>query len=228
MGKPFNISQQLYLYFFIAFVIVLTSLSTIPVAALTGSIGNARMILRVEAGDVIEKCVLVKNVNDQEVQIEVSASGELAQDIIFKEKDFIISAHEEKNACFTLPIKKEGTSETKILVAFNSLGEGSGIGLSSTVIVIAKENRGFFDGLFGNDEESDEENSIDINYDETNSDALFFKGISLKIIFVSLSTITLTVILIGLLFFYKKKNVLHITTSHESIKQKKERKIKDE
>jgi len=45
------------------------------VYAITGSIGNARMILRVDQGDRIERSILVKNVNDVSLNIELSAGG---------------------------------------------------------------------------------------------------------------------------------------------------------
>ena len=46
------------------FIILILISSISLVHAITGSIGNARMVLRVNVGDTIEKYILVKNVND--------------------------------------------------------------------------------------------------------------------------------------------------------------------
>ncbi len=106
------------------------------VLAITGSIGNARMILQVQTGEEIEKYVLVKNVNEVPVDINLSASGDLADSVNIKDKQFKLNAGEEKKAVFTIKANKPGTTETQINVAFTP-EEGHGVGLSSTVIVVA-------------------------------------------------------------------------------------------
>ena len=67
------------------FIIILMLSFVSSVYAITGSIGNARMILRPEIGDSIEKSILVKNVNDIAVDIELSITGDLVEDIKIKE-----------------------------------------------------------------------------------------------------------------------------------------------
>ena len=114
------------------------------VLAITGSIGNARMILRAETGDKIEKYILVKNVNDVASDVEVFASGDLEEYIDIKDNEFTLSPGGEKKAYFTIRVKKAGTTETKINVMFKP-EQGNGVGLSSTVIVIAKDDGGWFD-----------------------------------------------------------------------------------
>lgn len=108
------------------------------VLAITGSIGNARMILRAKTGDKIEKYVLVKNINDVPLNIKLFATGDLEKDIKLNEEEFRLEAGEEKKAYFTIKVTKEGTTETKINVQF-SPDDGPGVGLSSTVIVISGE-----------------------------------------------------------------------------------------
>ena len=221
MGKPFTHLHRFYLYFSMSVFIILLSLS--PIVALTGSIGNARMVLRVQAQDTIEKCILVKNINNEDVKIEVSVSGELADDIILKEKSFIIPAQKEKNTCFTLTVPKEGTTESKINIKFISLVDGNGVGLSSTIIVVAGKEESFFDSIFGNDA-GNETGSANPTENEP-----FFDRLPLKFIIISISTIILAVILIGLLLvLYRKKKTPEAAHFSESTKLKKERKITHE
>ena len=119
--------------------------SPVFVSAITGSIGNARMILRAETGDEIEKYVLVKNVNDVAIDVQISVSGDLAEHIDIQDESFTLEAGDEKKAYFTVDVKKSGTSESKINVQFTPVDGGNGVGLSSTVIVIAEgDDSGWF------------------------------------------------------------------------------------
>jgi len=104
---------------------------------ITGSIGNSRMILRLNTGDQIEKSVRVINVNDVSVEINISVTGDLQQDITLKDESFILGPGEEKKAYFTIDVKESGTTETSINVQFSPVDGKNGVGLSSTVIVIA-------------------------------------------------------------------------------------------
>ena len=115
------------------------------VSAITGSIGNGRMILRPEIGEKVEKYVRVINNNDVGVEIEVFASGDLAEDIAVIDDKFTLNAGEEKKAYFTINIKKGGKTESKINVKFTPIDGENGVGLSSTVIIIPE----------GSEEESD-------------------------------------------------------------------------
>jgi len=106
------------------------------VLAITGSIGNARMILKLQTGEEIEKYILVKNVNEVPVDINISVTGDLAKYVNVKDKEFTLKAGEEKKAYFTIKATKPGTTETQVNVAFTP-EDGRGVGLSSTVIVVA-------------------------------------------------------------------------------------------
>ena len=115
-------------------------MSTISVYALTANIGNARMVLRANVGDTIEKTILVKNINNESIELSVYPSGELGSDITVKDTNFTLAPGEEKNARFTIKVTKEGTTESKINVKFYSPSEKKGVGLSSTVILIVNSS----------------------------------------------------------------------------------------
>ncbi len=137
----------------LALVIVILSiiLSISFVSAITGSIGNARMVLRANTGDLIEKTILVRNINNEPINVEISVSGDLEKDMALKETNFTLAPGEEKNAGFTIKVKNEGTTENKVNVKFSSLTEKNGIGLSSTIILIAGKGEDSGDGSDIND-----------------------------------------------------------------------------
>lgn len=122
----------------LAILIIFLVLMQPAVSGLTASIGNSRMVLRAAPGEDIEKYILVRNVNNASVTINLFASGDLATNIKLAEESFVLVAGEEKKAYFTIKADEAGTTETKINVAFKP-EEGSGAGLSSTVILIADE-----------------------------------------------------------------------------------------
>jgi hypothetical protein len=124
-------------------------------SAITGSIGNARMVLRLEQGDTIEKYVLIKNVNDVPIDIMISVSGDLEDYIELEQTEFTLNAGEEQKAYFTLEAAKSGTTETNINIKFMPQDEKNGVGLMSTVIVIAQESS-FWDFLNSDDEDNEE------------------------------------------------------------------------
>jgi len=124
-------------------------------SALTGKIGNARAILNAETGDTIDRTIKVINDNEVPVAIELFASGDLADDVTIIDNDFTLQPGEEKDARFTIYVSQAGTTETNVNVKFTAIGEKQGVGMSSTLIIKA-EDTGFFDGLFGgNDEDTD-------------------------------------------------------------------------
>jgi hypothetical protein len=115
------------------------------VLAITASIGNARMILRANVGETIQKTILVKNINNETVNIELFASGDLEKDIKIKDANFSLAPNEERNAAFTIKVTKEGTYESQVNVKFFSVIEKKGVGLSSSIVVIASKNNGTVD-----------------------------------------------------------------------------------
>ncbi len=125
------------------------------VAAITGSIGNSRMVLRLEPGETIQKYVLIKNVNDVPVNVELTVSGDLVKDLKLDKANFTLQPGDEERAYFTIRAAKAGTTETKIQVKF-SADEGSAVGLASTVVVITDENANI------------EEKNTEVNRSESN------------------------------------------------------------
>ena len=148
-----NLKRAAEVFFIFFLVIYLTA----SVYAITGSIGNARMILRVDTGDKIEKYILVKNVNNVSLDIELTKDGELSEDIEIKDEKFSLAPGEDKKAYFTINLREPGTTESKIYVKFSPQDKGNGVGLSSTIIVIAEgEKKSFFD-FFSRDNKDNEE-----------------------------------------------------------------------
>src|SRR3989344_7250315 len=144
-----NTQKNLAYIFLSIFLIMILLLSISLASAITAKIGNGRMVLRVQTGEVIEKYVKVINENNIDVNIELSASGDLADGVVIKEKNFTLKPKEEKNAYFTIVATKAGTTETKINVKFSPLEGAGGAGLSSVVILIAegediKEDKSLF------------------------------------------------------------------------------------
>ena len=198
------------------------------VSAITGSIGNARMILHAEQGDEIEKYVLVKNVNDVAVDIEITASGDLADYVDIQDEEFSLEAGEEKKAYFTIQVKKAGTTETKINVKFTPQEGKNGVGLSSTIVIIA-EKSSWFD--WGSSDEEDEECEGDsCNTDEseegvsvTTGKVVSNSGIStgMLIAFSTTGIVFIALVVLLVLMFRKTKNKKNIREKEGKIKLRK-------
>ncbi len=137
----------------IVFSVVLLLSFVSGVYAITGSIGNAKMILRPDVGEEVRRSILVKNVNDIALDISLKASGDLVNDIKIEDDEFRLEAGDERKAYFTIKTKNPGTFENKINVKFSPVDGGDGVGLISTVILIAEgeseDDGGIFGGLFG-------------------------------------------------------------------------------
>ena len=193
------------LSFVILFVLLINS-----VYALTGSIGNARMILYPEVGIggvEIEKSILVKNVNDIAVGIKLDTSEEFKDIVEIIDKEFELDAGQEKKARFVINLKKPGDYEGKINVFFTPLeGESkTGVALSSTIVIIADGEGGDFDGEEDEEESVDEEEIDDVTGEVINKDGKNSGNISTLLL--GLSTITLLALFLVLMFIKSKKKV---------------------
>ncbi|MFA5019680.1 MAG: hypothetical protein WC533_01130 [Candidatus Pacearchaeota archaeon] len=169
-------------------------------SAITGKIGNGKMILNAEVGDTIDRTIRVINDNNQTLNITLFASGDLAEDITIIDSNFILLAGEEKKARFTIEIKNPGNTDNRINVQFQPLiEEESGVGLSAQIIINAVG-------------EGELENE-DIESDETpglTGDAIFknpdgSENSSKIIIALAISTFVLLVLLLILLYYASKK-----------------------
>jgi len=123
------------------------------VSAITGSMGNARMILYPEVNGwtttTIEKSILTKNVNDIPIDIKLEVAEDSTEFLELVDENFILEPGTEKKAEFLVKVRKEGTYNGKINVFFSSVADDNesnkepGVALSSTIIVIAKKDQDY-------------------------------------------------------------------------------------
>ena len=217
----------------ILLIILLSLISSIY--AITGSIGNARMILRLNGGEEIEKYVLVKNVNNITVDIEIIVDGDLKDYIDIKEDKFTLAPGDEKKAYFTIKAAKPDVTESKINVKFIPKDGKNGVGLSSTIIVIVKGDRNilndFFDWFNNDKEESNEDNKINDNNtisvgvkkdeDDSKSKNSKISEFNINYLIIMLTITTILFLLLFLLLFYLKSN------RHDKMKGVKISKLKN-
>ena len=203
-----NTQKNLAYIFLSIFLIMILLLSISLASAITAKIGNGRMVLRVQTGEVIEKYVKVINENEIDVNISISASGDLADDVIIKENSFILKPKEEKNAFFTIKANKAGTTETKINVKFSPLEGAGGAGLSSVVILIAegedlKENNSIFD-IFNNKKDNPESDS-NIAIESDSNSAINRFNLTAIMLYITSAILLVFVTLLVLTYLIKRK-----------------------
>lgn len=139
--------------------------------AITGSMGNAKMILRPELDDsevTILKYIKVKNVNDILINVVLETNEEGSEFIEIIDDSIELEPGEEYKAKFLVKIEKPGTYEGRINVFFTPAEkEGPGVALSSTIIVIASgEEDGDNDEEKEDDKEDKEEDKKDDKEDK--------------------------------------------------------------
>lgn len=186
------------------------------VTALTGNIGNARMILYPELGffgTTIDKYILVKNVNNVSVNVSLEATEGLKDITKIIDDKFVLAAGEEKKAYFQLKIKEEGDYEGKINVFFKSAEENTaGVALSSTIIIHATRDgtgqeyndleEGDVTDEEDNSEQTDNENSNTIT---GNSISNSKSNVSSLFIILGISTLVLLIVFFMFIFIASKK-----------------------
>ncbi len=113
----------------------------VPLAnAITGSIGNAKAIVTVDLSEsnVLERTVLVKNVNDFAINVNLEAAGDLETITKIIDNEFELGPNEEKKAAYKVTIPEEGIYNGNIVVFFNPPeGKGAGVVLQSNLIINA-------------------------------------------------------------------------------------------
>ncbi len=122
---------------FLVFVLVVSSVS-----AITGSVGNLKVVLRPEVnkGDVvvIDRVLKINNVNDVDIKVTLTPDQILDSFSEIIDKEFILKPGESKDAKFKLNLKNSGTYTGKIYIRFSELeGKNPGVVLSSTVTIVA-------------------------------------------------------------------------------------------
>lgn len=131
---------------FVVCSIILTLVFSTAIHALSASIGNARMILRVDVmpGKIttIERTIKVNNVNDVPVFIELVPADDLEYRTTILDTNVTIQPGESQDLGFKTDIYKPGDYEGTIGVKFYGIEDGkvkgSGVGLQSTIIIQAK------------------------------------------------------------------------------------------
>ena len=165
------------------------------ISSLTGSIGNARVVLYPEVGffgTTLERTILVKNVNDYSINVSVNVAEEYKDVIKIIDSEFTLEPGEEKDAAFEIRIKKAGDYEYKVNVLFAPQnGNGAGVALSSTIIIHARGE--------SNDDSDVEDNSTEI-IDDTNNNS----NVSGAMIFALITTGILILALIFLVVYASK------------------------
>lgn len=177
------------------------------VYALTGSIGNARMILYPEVGffgTTIEKSITVRNVNNESVNISLQVSDELKDVIELIDDSFILQPGEEKDAAFLIKLRKAGDYEGNINVFFTSLEGGkTGVALSSTIIILAD---GESNDNSDNSDNTNDDTIIDSNGTGITGNVVSDQNkISPVLIASLLTTLVLAVFLVWLIFMINKR-----------------------
>ena len=123
------------------FIIVIFCLLLTPFAsAITGSIGNAKAIVTVDLSksNILERTVLVKNVNDFAINIKLEPAEDIEFITEIIEKEFVLGPNEEKKAAYKVTIPKEGIYNGNIVVFFSPPeGGGAGVVLQSNLIIKA-------------------------------------------------------------------------------------------
>jgi hypothetical protein len=172
-------------------------------SALTGRLGNSRMVLRLETGETAERYLSIENVNDVPIKISLAASGDLADNLEIKDNDFSLEPGESRKAYFTVKADEEGTTETKINVMYTP-PEGSGIGLTANIIVIAS---GESTGSEDNSETDNPDTGFSFNptgNPSTGGNDSSFKLNFSPVVWLLISSIALVVIFIALLVYANK------------------------
>ncbi len=175
---------------------------TLVVSAITGSIGNGRMILYPEvngwSNTIVQKTILVNNVNDVPVNITLQLDSNASKFIELIDETFILEPDENKKAEIKIKVKKVGTYEGRVNVFFNSIdGKEAGVVLSSTIIVIAKKQGDY-------EEEEDNSNTEEGNSGSSNNSGKTENSSSLIKIW-GISTFILAIILLILIYIWGKK-----------------------
>lgn len=175
-------------------------------SAITATIGNSRMVLRLSPGELVEKSILVRNINNVSVEINLTATGDLADSVVLKNPSFFLAPGEEKNADFTIKATKQGMTETKVNVMFTQ-AEGGGVVLSSNVIVISGNVT-----ETGSDTDSNSLNSTSNSSTYQNSSSIQNKTSkstekdSSSGLWMSIGIPLILVIILFVLFIYSKKS----------------------
>jgi len=129
----------------IVVIIFVFLIATNTASALSATIGNAKMVLRPEITPgktkVIQRSILIKNVNEYPVQVTLTVDPMLKEIITMPKSEYTLQADEQVDVPFTIRLNKEGLYDGKIYVLFKPGAEGiadSPVGLTSHIVIITK------------------------------------------------------------------------------------------
>jgi hypothetical protein len=177
-------------------------------SAITAKIGNGRMTLNTEVGDVIDRTVLVINDNNVTVNITVSPAGGLQNDTSIVDKNFILLPGEQKNAEFIINVKQPGTTTTRINVQFSPIAQNkSGVGLSAQIIINA----------YGKGKLPQEQTNNETDKNPITGNVINEGSGSNVFVMMGIISLVLLVVLVFLLIYLSKKK------SKKEVKRKEER-----
>ncbi len=213
----------------LAFITILLLSQFALVSAITGSMGNARMVLYPEVNGltntIIEKSILVKNVNEVPITIKLEVDESSTEFLELVDTDVELEPGTEKRMAFKVKVKKPGRYDGKINVFFSeSEGEGPGVALASNIIIIAKNPN---DSGYDNQDDDENDNSNEVNSDNEDpitGDVTSENSEKRKPIgaLLTITTVILIVALIVLYFLSEKK-----MKSKKDIEKKKVEEIKE-
>lgn len=173
-------------------------------SAITGSIGNAKAIVTVDLkkSNVLERTVLVRNVNNVSVTVKLEAADDLEGITDILDKEFTLEPNQEKNARFTATIPKEGTYNGNIVIFFKPPeGKGAGVALQANLIIKAtgqssssstpkNDSKSIFSDLFSNKNNNEATGSTVIDNKE---DSVFSPAIILFLVLIAIVIISVLI-----------------------------------
>jgi hypothetical protein len=165
-------------------------------SAITGKIGNGRMVLYPELENgkaIVERSVRIINDNDVAVNVTLESDEDLREYVEIIDKGFILEAGEEKDAKFILTFEEEGDYEGRINVFFRGIDDKNGVALSSIIKAFVK-GEGYYE------EKRENEENVPIT-----GNAIDMPKISGGAIFMIITSVMLVLVLILLIWAYNKK-----------------------
>jgi len=120
------------------FLLLTLSISSALSAYIGGPTGSPKAIVNGQVGEILERVLPVKNVNNVSVSITLKATGDLANYTKIIENDFVLEPGEEKDVHYLIGIAKNGSTRTDIFVSFKP-ESGYSVGALATITVRANE-----------------------------------------------------------------------------------------
>jgi len=189
--------------FVLIFLMLFSSISC--VSAITGAIGNAKMVLYPEVGIggvTIERTILVKNVNNVSVNITVEPSENLEGIVKVLDNEFVLGPNQDKKARIQIKVRKVEDVEGTVDVFFNPVTEeGAGVALSSTIIIRPSKK-----GIWDNNDIGDE---VDKNISLGNIFNIEDGNKNASIVLLLVSSLGLTIVLIYFIYILNKRTQLN-------------------